>query len=152
MSFHYEGYNFDSGPEAEYLERVLNLLQQDEGEIEGVWFTGGITDPSKTELIAEYLGEDNRWHRYTPDFVLRRKDGKHLIVEVKSDQFNAAVEEDFERHQKGQAPISTEGRKAVALKQWEELNPDVLHYQVIFASDSLAQNALDQTRAFIHGQ
>ena len=82
LSFHYEGYNFDSQSEADYLERVLNLLKQNADDIDGIWFTGGLTDPNKTELFAEYLGDDNRWHRYTPDFVLRRKDGKHLIVEL----------------------------------------------------------------------
>lgn len=151
LSFHYEGYNFDSQSEAEYLERVLNLLKQQASEIDGIWFTGGLSDPGKTELFAEYLGEDNRWHRYTPDFVIRRKDGKHLIVEIKSDQYNAAVTEDLKRFKKGDAPVTTEGRKAVALKRWEELNPDVLHYQVIFADDSLADNALDETRKFITG-
>ena len=151
LSFHYEGYNFDSRSESDYLERVLNLLQQDDNEIDGIWFTGGLTDPGKTELFAEYLGEDNRWHRYTPDFVIRRKDGKHLIVEIKSDQYNAAVTEDLNRFEKGEMPITTEGRKAVALKRWQELNPEVLHYQVIFADDSLADNALDETRKFITG-
>src|SRR5690606_23130366 len=67
-SFHYEGYNFDSVPEADYLERVLGMINENPDNIEGIWFTGGITDPGKTELFAEYLGEDDRWHRYTPDF------------------------------------------------------------------------------------
>ena len=149
LSFHYEGYNFDSGSEAEYLERVLNLVKQHPDNIDGIWFTGGLTDPNKTELYAEYLGEDGRWHRYTPDFVIRRKDGKHLIVEVKNDALSAAIDEDLDRHAKGERPLTPEGRKAVALKRWEELNPDVLHYQVIFASDTLAQDALDETREFV---
>ena len=151
LSFHYEGYNFDSGPESEYLERVLNLLKQHPEQVEGIWFTGGLTDPNKTELYAEYLGEDDRWHRYTPDFVIRRKDGKHLIIEIKKDSLSAAINNDLNRHQQGEAALTPEGRKAVALKRWEELNPDVLHYQVVFASDSLAQDALDETRAFIAG-
>jgi len=151
LSFHYEGYNFDSGPESEYLERVLNLLKQHPDQIEGVWFTGGLTDPGKTELYAEYLGEDGRWHRYTPDFVLRRKDGKHLIVEVKKDALSTTIRDDLARHDKGEAPVSVEGRKAVAMKRWEELNPDVLHYQVIFADGTLAQDALDATSQFIRG-
>lgn len=45
--------------------------------------------------------------------------------------------------------MTAEGRKAVALNRWEELNSDILHYQVIFADDSLADNALDETRKFI---
>lgn len=149
-SFHYEGYNFDSAPEAEYLERALNLIGEHAGNIDGVWFTGGLTDPAKTDLFAEYLGEDGRWHRYTPDFVVQRKDGKHLVVEIKNDRFSADVQSDLERHTDGAAPQSREGRKAVALKKWEDLNPDVLHYQVIFANEALTTNALDRTRQFLN--
>ena len=151
LSFHYEGYNFDSEPEAAYLERVLNLIAEHKERIEGVWFTGGLTDPAKTELYAEYLGDDGRWHRYTPDFVIRRKDGKHLIVEIKKDELSADVRGDLERHAKGQDARTKEGRKAVALKRWEELNPEVLHYQVVFANGTLHADALDLARDFIAG-
>lgn len=149
FSFHYEGYNFDSNPEAEYLERVLNVLAQNPDEVEGVWFTGGLTDPGKTELYAEYLGADNRWHRYTPDFVISRKDGKHLIVEIKKDAFSADIDADFQRYENGETPQTAEGRKAVALKRWADLNPEVLHYQVIFANGTLHADAMDEVRAFL---
>lgn len=148
-SFHYEGYNFDSAPEINYLERVLALLKQHPDAIEGVWFTGGLTDPGKTELYAEYLGEDGRWHRYTPDFVIARKDGKYLVVEIKNDALSAAITEDLARYDRGETPISPEGRKAVALKRWEALNPDVLHYRVVFADGPISDDALDATRTFI---
>lgn len=148
-SFHYEGYNFDSAPESEYLERVLNLIGEHPENIEGVWFTGGLTDPNKTDLFAEYLGEDGRWHRYTPDFVVQRKDGKHLVVEIKSDNHRADVRSDLQRHQDGNAPLTKEGRKAVALKEWEDLNPGILHYQVIFADTALESDALEVTRRFV---
>jgi type III restriction enzyme len=151
-SFHYEGYNFDSAPESEYLERVLNLLGEHADNIAGVWFTGGLTDPNKTDLFAEYLGEDGRWHRYTPDFVIQRTDGKHLVVEIKSDRFSADVRRDLARHENGESPETAEGRKAVALRKWQDLNPGVLHYQVIFADDGLATNALDETRRFVGKQ
>ena len=148
-SFHYEGYNFASNPESHYLERVLAMLKEHPENINGIWFTGGLTDPGKTELFAEYMGEDKRWHRYTPDFVIARKDGKYLIVEIKSDQFSAALTEDLKRYKKGEKPITVEGRKAVALKRWGDLNPDILHYQVIFADDQIPEDALDETRKFV---
>ena len=151
-SFHYEGYNFDSAPESEYLERVVNLLGENAENITGVWFTGGLTDPNKTDLLAEYRGEDGRWHRYTPDFVIQRRDGKHLVVEIKSDRFKADVCRDLERHGEGVAAETAEGRKAVALQKWQDLNPGVLHYQVIFADAALATDALDETRRFVNEQ
>ncbi len=150
-SFHYEGYNFDSGPEAEFLDWTLSLLKKEAHQIEGLWFTGGLTDPSKTDLCAEYLGEDGRWHRYTPDFVLRRADGKHLVVEIKKDTFSPDIEADMKRFEQGQESQTAEGRKAVALKRWEALNPDKLSYHVMFADTELADAGKKQVRDFILG-
>lgn len=151
-SFHYEGYNFDSGPEAEFLDWTLGLLAKEAHRIEGLWFTGGLTDPSKTDLCAEYLGEDGRWHRYTPDFVLRRADGKHLVVEIKKDSFSPDIAADLERFAQGDEPQTPEGRKAVALKRWEALNPDTLAYHVMFADTELADAGKKQVRDFILGK
>ena len=136
-SFHYEGYNFDSNPEAEFLDWTLGLLQAHPHQIEGLWFTGGLTDAGKTDLRAEYLGDDGRWHTYTPDFVLRRADGKHLVVEVKNDKLSPDIDADMARHALGEAAQTLEGRKAVALKRWEQLNPDRLSYHVMFADTAL---------------
>lgn len=150
-SFHYEGYNFDSGPEAEFLDWTLALLKKEAHQIEGLWFTGGLTDPAKTDLCAEYLGEDGRWHRYTPDFVLRRADGKHLVVEIKKDIFSPDISADMARYAQGEEPQTQEGRKAVALKRWESLNPDKLAYHVMFADAQLADEGKKQVRDFILG-
>ncbi len=148
-SFHYEGYNFDSAPEAEFLEWTLGLLQAHPHQIEGLWFTGGLTDAGKTDLRAEYLGDDGRWHTYTPDFVLRRADGKHLIVEVKKDTLSPDIRADLARHEKGEKPQTLEGRKAVALKRWEQLNPERLSYHVMFADTTLHDSGKKVVRDFI---
>lgn len=150
-SFHYEGYNFDSQPEAEFLAWALALMKNGEHQIEGLWFTGGLTDPGKTDLCAEYLGEDRRWHRYTPDFVLRRADGKHLVIEIKKDTLSPDITADLARFGQGQEPQTAEGRKAVALKRWEALNPDKLTYHVMFANTELHDAGKSQVRAFIQG-
>jgi len=145
-SFHYEGYNFDSNPEAEFLDWCLSLLQTQAHQIEGLWFTGGLTDAGKTDLRAEYLGLDGRWHTYTPDFVLRRFDGKHLVVEVKSDKLSPDIHADLARHSAGEAAQTLEGRKAVALKRWEHLNPERLSYHVMFADTTLH----DEGKKLVH--
>ena len=150
-SFHYEGYNFDSAPEIEFLEWTLAQLKKESHQIEGLWFTGGLTDSSKTDLLAEYLGEDGRWHHYTPDFVLRRADGKHLVVEIKRDTFSPDIEADLLRLSKGEEPQTQEGRKAVALKRWETLNPDKLTYHVMFADTHLKDEGKKRVREFILG-
>ncbi len=150
-SFHYEGYNFDSGPEREFLQWVLELLRGNPHQIEGLWFTGGLTDPSKTDLYAEYLGDDGRWHRYTPDFVIRRVDGRYLVIEIKKDTLSPDILADLRRLEAGEEPQTLEGRKVVALKRWEKLNPERLSYRVLFADDTLHDNGKQAVRDFVLG-
>lgn len=149
LSFHYEGYNFDSGPEREFLDWVLELLRTHPHQIEGIWFTGGLTDPAKTDLLVDYLGDDGRWHAYTPDFVIRRADGRHLILEVKRDSLSPDITADLERLSRGEDPRTLEGRKAVAIKRWEQLNPDRLSYQVLFADEALYDSGKETVRDFL---
>lgn len=151
LGFHYTPYNFDSTPEADFFKQLLTHLGEDPGEIEDIYFTGALTDPAKTEFFVEYRDEEGRWRRYTPDFIIRRKDGRALIVELKSTQFEAATREDLARHARGEEPITREGRKAVALKRWEDLSPDRLRYEIIFADDAVPYGRLAGVRKFTEG-
>ena len=49
------------------------------------------------------------------DFVLRRADGKHLVVEIKKDLHSPEINADLARLTRGEAAQSLEGRKAVAV-------------------------------------
>ncbi len=83
FGFHYTPYNFDSNPEMSFFEQMLRDMDENPDEVEDIYFTGALTDPGKTDFSVEYKDGDGRWRRYTPDFVIRRKDGKTLIVEIK---------------------------------------------------------------------
>jgi hypothetical protein len=138
FGFHYTPYNFDSKPEQNFFENVLSLLKLDPQEVEDVYFTGALTDPKKTDFFIEYRGMDGRMHNYTPDFIIRRKDGKCLIVEVKSEK-EKADEIDGEN-----------GAKALATRRWEGLNPDKLKYQMIFTStDGVGAGDMLEAQSFI---
>src|SRR5690606_21987011 len=105
--------------------RVLRELDEDPGEVEDVYFTGALTDPGKTEFFVEYRDEKGRWPPYSPDFLIRRKDGRCVIVEVRG-------ERDREH------PIhGARGRKAMKLREWEELNPELLRYRMVFTRDDV---------------
>jgi type III restriction enzyme len=150
FGFHYTPYDFDSNPEKSFFLDLLDQLHLHPEKIEDVYFTGAVTDPNKTEFYVEYIGEDGKPHRYTPDFIIRRKDGKCLIVEIKDARFEAATREDIERHKNGNVAITVEGRKAVALTKWEELNPDRLKYEILFVRDeTVAYNQTKPIRAFL---
>lgn len=150
FGFHYSPYNFDSNPEKAFFEELLRHINTHPDEVEDIYFTGALTDPKKTDFFVEYKGEDGRWHPYTPDFIIRRKDGRCLIVEVKSAQFKAVVRNDLDRDTVDEEPISPEGRKAIALRRWTNLNPDRLKYHLTFVrEDTVPYDALRPAIDFI---
>ncbi len=137
LGFHYTPYNFDSLPEKSFFAQLLAHLNLHPGEVEDLYFTGALTDPAKTDFFVEYKDDKGKWRRYTPDFVLRRRDGRVLIVEIKREHDRAH-------------PIDGEkGKKALALRRWEELNPDRLKYEMIFtATDGVTVNQMREARRF----
>jgi predicted nucleotidyltransferase len=157
FGFHYDPYNFDSRPELDFFQRVLRELNVHPAEVEDIYFTGGLTDPAKTDFFVEYRGDDGRWHRYTPDFVIRKRPrpgakrgtGRVLIVEIKSAQFEAATREDELRFRRGEAPLTSEGRKAIELRKLERLNPEKLRYELIFVRTSIAYDQIALVRQFV---
>jgi len=140
FGFHYHPYNFDSQPEQSFFQEALSILNVNPDEVEDIYFTGGLSDPKKTDFFIEYKGEDDRWHRYSPDFLIRRKDGRCFIVEIKAER---------ERDHKIDGET---GRKAMAVRGWENLNPELLKYEMIFTSgDEVGINQLRNVNQFIEG-
>jgi hypothetical protein len=148
FGFHYSPYDFDSSPEKSFFEQILVHLNLKSEEVEDIYFTGAITDQNKTDFYVEYKDDKGKWRRYTPDFVIRRKpdqdqkpgSGKVFIVEIKAER---------ERTH----PLDGEqGRKAMAIRKWEALNPDHLQYQMIFtATDTVTIDQLREVRDFVEG-
>jgi hypothetical protein len=135
--FHYTPYGFDSNPEKSFFEQLLVDLDLRAGEIEDVFFTGALTDPAKTDFFVEYKDEKGKWHRYTPDFVVRCKagagrapgSGRTLIVEIKGDRGDRPI---IEAELAAGRATTREGRKALAVKAWEGLQPERIKYHLIF--------------------
>jgi hypothetical protein len=138
FGFHYTPYNLDSNPEKSFFEQVLESIGENPANVEDIYFTGALTDPRKTDFYVEYKDEDGKWHRYTPDFIIRKKDGKCLIVEIKAER------------DRNHAVNGEKGRKAVAIRQWEKLNPDRLKYQMIFVDgDVITRDQTQTAREFV---
>jgi hypothetical protein len=138
FGFHYSPYNFDSLPEHDFFTRMLNHLNAKPEEVADIIFLGGLTSPNKTDVYIEYMGEDGKRHHYFPDFIVRRKDGKCLIVEIKA------------KNKENDLTDGRDGRKAMALRRWENLNPDTLKYQMIFADDTVPFSDLDTAQKTIN--
>ncbi|MCL0041072.1 hypothetical protein M1M90_03160, partial [Thermodesulfovibrionales bacterium] len=114
FGFHYSPYNFDSNPEKDFFIHLLSMLNEDPAEIEDIYFTGAINDPHKTDFIFEYKGKDDKYHHYTPDFLIKKKNGKMLIIEVKGERFRDEAKEK-------------------AVREIAGLNPDRLKYEILIA-------------------
>ena len=119
LSFHYTPYNLDSKPERSFFGQILSILNTDPNDVETFLFTGGLTDPNKTDFHFEYLGKDQRYHRYFPDFVLVKKTGEFYIVEVKSE------------NERGDKTVEA---KQKAVKRLQKMQPDKFRYNVIYTS------------------
>lgn len=152
FGFHYTPYNFDSTSELSFFEQLLGEVNMHPDQVEDIYFTGALTSPEKTDFYVRYLGEDGRWHAYTPDFLIRRKDGRCLIVEIKDARFEEIVAQDLAREARGDALLHVEGRKAAALRRWQALNPERLRYEILFATDgAIAHDQSRPARDFVSG-
>jgi len=141
FGFHYTPYNFDSNPEKDFFEQMLRALNQQPEEVEDIYFTGALTDPAKTDFYVEYKDDKGKWRRYTPDFVIRRRDGKTLIVEIKRE------------HDRDHPLDGERGRKALALRKWEDLDPERLRYEMIFTpGDTVPYDGMKVARNFAEGK
>jgi type III restriction enzyme len=79
-SFHLDNYAFDSNPENNLFWTLLH-----DDKIDKVWFTGMLTH-GQTEFYINYIDPSSHTVRcYHPDFLVLRKDGTYIIVEVKGD-------------------------------------------------------------------
>ena len=121
LSFHYTPYNFDSEPERSFFRQILFALNTNPDDVTAFLFTGGLTDPNKTDFHFEYMGEDKRYHRYFPDFVIVKNTGEFYIVEVKSE------------HERGDRTVEAK-RKAV--ERLQNMQPDKFKYNVVYTSAS----------------
>lgn len=131
FGFHYTPYNFDSTPENDYFTQMLGKLNAEPEDIEDIYFIGGTSSVGKTDLYIEYKGKDGKWHNYFPDFIVRLKSGKFIIVEIK-----AVREKDDEDN-------GINGTKAMAMRKWENLNPEKLKYQIIYADSTVPFDELE---------
>lgn len=145
FGFHYDPYNFDSKPEMSFFEQVLADIKVRPDDVEDIYFTGALTDPGKTDFFIEYRDEKGKPRRYTPDFIIRKKPGRGrrrgmgrvYIVEIKRE------------HDRAHPIDGAIGRKAMALRKWEHLNPDRLRYEIVFTdTDTVPADAMRSVRQF----
>lgn len=157
FGFHYHPYNFDSAPEVSFFTQMLEHLNLNPDRVEDIYFTGAVTDPKKTDFFVEWQDAAKKNKRYFPDFVIRLKpeegepegSGRCMVVEIKSEQFEKTVTAEMARG----AATSDEGRKALAVKRLEELQPGKIEYEIIFApAGDLVRSKTKRAREFTEGR
>jgi len=145
FGFHYDPYNFDSNPEKSFFEKILSELNLKPNEVEDIYFTGAVTDPEKTDFYVWYKDEKGHHRRYTPDFIIRKRapkgkrrgSGKVYIVEVKRE------------HDRAHPVDGRNGRKAMAIRRWENADPKRFTYHMIFTATSTV--SADEVRRVVGG-
>ena len=95
---------------------MLTKLGEDPDNVEDIYYTGAINDPAKTDFIFEYKDDKGDWHSYTPDFLIRKKDGKSLIVEVKAPKYRIKEAEK-------------------EMQELEAINPDKIKYELLLLEE-----------------
>lgn len=78
-TFHLDHYCFDSQPEFDFFEKVLNL---DEGD--RIYFTGMLVHGQSGFRVNYIHPESHTVCNYYPDFLVVRKSGETFLIEVKS--------------------------------------------------------------------
>ena len=138
--FHFAPYNFDSAPEKSFFDQMLPSLNQHPDDIQDIYFTGGFTSGDKTDFFVNYQDALGKWRSYTPDFLIHRKDGKWLIVEVKAKRYE---DDDMD---------GREGRKAKAVRRWQEFSQGQIRYEMFFAAASeIDYTEIKPARRFVKG-
>jgi type III restriction enzyme len=117
--FHYEPYNFDVQAERDFFNKILGILTMKREQIEDIYFTGGLTNPKYTDFYFEYKAEDNKYHKYYPDFLIKKKSGELYIIEIKS---------------KSTLEDTTLKDKKKAVEEIARINENKIKYSVLYAS------------------
>ncbi|MDC3415106.1 DEAD/DEAH box helicase family protein [Aquibacillus sp. 3ASR75-11] len=79
-SFHLDTYCFDSKPEKNFFKDIIAS-----DRIEKIYFTGMLTH-GQSEFFIQYIDpESNTVRSYYPDFLVKKRNGRWLIIEVKGD-------------------------------------------------------------------
>ena len=132
LGFHYSPYNFDSNPEKDFFINLLAMLNESPADVEDIYFTGAISDPNKTDFIFEYKSKDGRWHNYTPDFLIKKKNGKMLIIEIKAEPYRDEAKEK-------------------AIREIEGLNPEKLKYEILLtAKEEIGLENINKVKEIIY--
>ena len=85
FGFHYAPYHFDSAPEQEFFAEICTSLNAKPADIEDIYFTGGLTSVKYTDFAFEYKSTTGEFKNYYPDFVVLKKNGEFIIIEIKAE-------------------------------------------------------------------
>jgi len=106
--------------------------------VEDIYFTGAMDDPNKTDFLFEYQDKDGKWHNYAPDFLIRKKNGKMLIVEVKAEDRLLA---------------DKTLRKEKAMREIEGLNPKAVKYEIVETErDAIKFTDLEKIKKLVYAK
>ncbi len=123
-TFNVDNYCFDSGPESDMFWNLIT-----DQRLVKVWFTGMLT-AGQTDFVINYIDpESNTVRSYYPDFLVQKKDGSYIIIEVKGEHMiDSAVVQAKKEYAKQIASASSMDYIIVPGKQAKE--------RIVFGNDA----------------
>ena len=122
---------------------LLTLNQHPDDDVKDIYFTGGFTSGDKTDFFVEYQDALGKWRSYTPDFLIHRKDGNWLIVEVKAKRATG-------QRRPGGRPERAQGPRRPPLGRVRPMNQ--IKYAMVFAAASdVDYSEIKDARRFVEG-
>ena len=117
---------------------MLGAIETNPAEVEDIYFTGAMDDPQKTDFLFEYQDTMGKRHNYAPDFLIRLKSGRMLIVEVKGEDRMDAEKTLL---------------KEKAMREIEGVNAERIKYEIISADrDRINFSDLEKIKKLVYGK
>ena len=138
FGFHYAPYHFDSNTEKEFFNEICKSLNSQPEEIQDIYFTGGLTDEKYTDFFFEYKDVEGVFRKYYPDFVVVKKSGEFIIVEVKASNKEQNQDKDIELKEK-------------AVQQIQNINGNQFKYHILYTDTPIPTNKLHEIETLIYG-
>ncbi len=137
FGFHYAPYHFDSEPEQDFFISICESLNTQPDEIEDIYFTGGLTSAKYTDFAFEYKNTEGKYSKYYPDFVVLKKTGEFIIVEVKGE------------NQRGNDDVEA---KKKAVQQIENIAGNKFKYHILYADTPIPAHKIYEVEQKIFGE
>ena len=138
FGFHYNPYHFDSSNEQDFFKQICQSLNAKPDEILDIYFTGGLTSEKYTDFVFEYEDVQGKFRKYYPDFVVLKKTGEFIIIEIKASKEENSQDAEIEA-------------KAKAVRRIENIAGNKFKYHILYSDTPIPIPNMSEVETLIYG-